>query len=655
MKSFPFLGLPEAIRAAFFALIFLSVNALALQSQAPANQPVFRPTQGGKQDVSQYFEYLEDSFGEFTIADVVKKKRNFFKPNGTYPTGIYTDTVYWLRITIDLSNYSAQNSPTFFTKEYKNTGRIDLFYEQSGEFKQITFDETKVGGGRAIPVRNIVFEIPPQAAPTEYYIRHQAQGNHQLVFDYNWAGLQGLITDTHDSQFVFGLFFGALVVMFGYNLFLLYYSRSRVYVHYTYYLCSLIIIFYYLNGYHSLWTSFNEFLGKLFVIVLYALLHGMLKFTQSALELEKESARLNRVFDWAAYALLTGVMLTLFIPSGPAFHWATLYVALVNILVAGTSIKRIVDGDIPARLFAVGWLILALNVFTYIAQHWKLLPPTVFTEYGMQAGAVWESICFSLVLGYRNRIANQVINDELARSAAVMAKSVSAKNQFWAMISHEVRTPLHTIIGNIEILKLRITSPKDLKVIDRMAEAAAQMTTQMKDINDHAKMDAAKLQLRLSRFHPAEVVKAIVENYKVPAQEKNLTLTFTSENSDQKVISDQYRLQQIVTNLVSNAVKYCHDAQIYISVAVITSRGKNTLRLIVKDTGDGIAPENLKSIFEPFTQILDPKNPSRKQDGAGMGLAIVKTIVSAFEGTVTVTSKPGRGARFEVNLPLQVG
>lgn len=229
-------------------------------------------------------------------------------------------------------------------------------------------------------------------------------------------------------------------------------------------------------------------------------------------------------------------------------------------------------------------------------------------------------------------------------------KAAKAKTVFLGMISHELRTPLQTIITSLDLMVDREHNERrDNKVIKRLANAAQQLEKQMKDLTDYARLDAGRLEIHLTVFSPKDLILAVIENYLREAERKGLVLSFEESGLGEDVTSDPYRLQQIVGNLLANAIKYSASGVI----RILLSRPPETqdrLFIAVEDKGPGISEENLKILFQPFTQ-LDPSS-TRRYEGAGMGLAIVHGLVGLLGGTIHVDSKVGRGTRFEVTLPV---
>lgn len=237
------------------------------------------------------------------------------------------------------------------------------------------------------------------------------------------------------------------------------------------------------------------------------------------------------------------------------------------------------------------------------------------------------------------------------KAEAALADAIFTKNTILGTISHELKTPLQTIISSIDLLVKRMVSARDQEVVERLTSAAARLEAQMEDLTDYARLGAGKLELRRMVFDPGELLERVVDEFKGQAVNSGLDLVLRRKKRALQVASDARRFEQIATNLITNAIKYTPTGRIQVTLDLVTANG-DKLDLIVEDTGPGISPDKLPSLFEPFTQL--DQSRTRKYDGAGMGLAIVQRLVVLFGGTIEVQSIVGRGTRFEVVLPVDV-
>ncbi len=223
------------------------------------------------------------------------------------------------------------------------------------------------------------------------------------------------------------------------------------------------------------------------------------------------------------------------------------------------------------------------------------------------------------------------------------------KDYFLALVSHELRSPLNAILGWTKILLTKVvddeTRQNALETIERSALSQAKL---IGDLVDSARIASGKLRLELCPMNIFDAVNTIFNSQKPAAETKQINLQFNFDTQNASVFGDLIRLQQVFTNLLTNAVKFTpENGNIEIH---LTTDNKNVF-VSVKDNGQGISAEILPRIFRQFSQ--GDQTVSRDQGGLGLGLSIVKTLVEKHEGTITAQSDGiGQGAIFTVRLPL---
>jgi signal transduction histidine kinase len=237
----------------------------------------------------------------------------------------------------------------------------------------------------------------------------------------------------------------------------------------------------------------------------------------------------------------------------------------------------------------------------------------------------------------------------LARDQALAASRL--KTELLAKVSHELRTPLGAILGLAEMLQLTLYGPLTAKQGETMAKIIDNtnyLTSLVNELLDQAQTDAGKLTLNLSSFAPADLVERTLSKMNVLAQTKGLTLT-TNITADvpATLFGDPARVQQILVNLVGNAIKFTQRGAVQVC---LYRPDAVSWALQVSDTGSGIPVEAQSYIFEPFRQV--DGSMTRQQDGTGLGLSIVKQLTTLMDGQITLESEVGRGSTFTVCLPL---
>jgi signal transduction histidine kinase/ActR/RegA family two-component response regulator len=222
-----------------------------------------------------------------------------------------------------------------------------------------------------------------------------------------------------------------------------------------------------------------------------------------------------------------------------------------------------------------------------------------------------------------------------------------AKDAFLGMISHELRTPLHAIVSSIELLGLNHHAEADRKVIRRLEAAARQLETQMKDLTDYARLGAGKLELRHEQFDPRELLASVADESEPAASVRGLAFSSHASGVNGLVESDPHRIRQIVTNLVTNAIRYTEKG----GVTLRFEQRADALVIVVGDSGRGVPHAQIPLIFKEFTRLDESR--AQRLEGAGMGLAIVQGLVDLFGGRIVVDSRVGEGTTFTVTIPVR--
>ena len=240
--------------------------------------------------------------------------------------------------------------------------------------------------------------------------------------------------------------------------------------------------------------------------------------------------------------------------------------------------------------------------------------------------------------------------------ADVTAKASTRKGEFLAQVTHEFRTPLNAIIGFSNLIDTENLGHDQQSSFASIKSASQMLLTLVNEILDFSKFESARITLLEEPFRPVDIVEEAVSMLSVLANEKKIALSKQLDpNSSLTLIGDNFRIKQIVINLISNAIKFTpeHGAIMVRLRTENQSKDKCTMLLSVKDSGVGIAREHLDSIFENFTQI-DHGDRKVRQAGTGLGLAICKRIVDMYGGQIKVESVLGEGSEFTVRIPLTI-
>lgn len=236
-----------------------------------------------------------------------------------------------------------------------------------------------------------------------------------------------------------------------------------------------------------------------------------------------------------------------------------------------------------------------------------------------------------------------------ARARAEQADQ--AKSRFLACMTHELRTPMHGILGLTEELLMRDLDPADRELLETVQSSGRSMLRLIDDLLDHSKMEAGKMTLEAAAFDPRLLLGEVAAWLRPRAREKGLELaTEVAAEVPEALVGDAFRLRQVLLNLAGNAVKFTDRGSVRVRLAVLEPE---RYMFEIVDTGIGIDAAVLPQLFQSFTQA--DVSTSRRFGGTGLGLSISRGLVEAMGGSVTVTSVLGQGTTFRAELPLGTG
>jgi two-component system, sensor histidine kinase LadS len=606
-----------------------------------------------------YLDILEDQSQQLTFEDITHPEwANRFVPSTRQtpiPGYVYSD--YWVRFTVE------NPLPRAFEGylEYRNSHMARIDFYQRDETGTVAFKPS----GLNVPIdrkdirsRYHLFQVSlPPSSRTEFFMRFDADG--PVVIPLTLWTAKALIEKTDLTQTLLGMFYGLMGVMLLYHLFLFISLRERSYLYYILFIgCT---IWYHLAradglGYQYLWPD-NDWLVHRSGLLAWMLSIGMyVLFSLSFLNTRKVLPRLH--------LLISVIMVLVYLNGVFSLFGDTILGYRIGMVLqlSGTLVLAVMGGWLvrqryrPAAYYLVAMLFILIGATAILLRNAGFLPDSTLVEYAVHIAVSIQAVI--LALGLADRI--KVIQRERAeaqeealenRRIAIenLKKADQLKDEFLAGTSHELKTPLHGIIGLSESLIGGISGPLtpkmagDLKLI---VASARRLSGLVGDLMDFSRLKHDDLKLAPKPVNLHLLVNIVLTLEEAVSARKQLSFRNRVPQDFPAVWADENRLQQVLTNLVGNAAKFTAEG----SVSVCARVDAGVAVISIKDTGSGIDPAHLDEIFEPFRQLDSPATGGRS--GIGLGLAITRKLIEQSGGKIEVDSSLGLGSEFRFMLPL---
>jgi signal transduction histidine kinase len=282
----------------------------------------------------------------------------------------------------------------------------------------------------------------------------------------------------------------------------------------------------------------------------------------------------------------------------------------------------------------------------------ELWPPAPETRQVLQAKVMMTvlSPAYIIALSFMVRLRESVTAKERAAH--------EDKERMLAMMSHEIRGPLQTMLTSVDLLATKVTDAPSQRALARIGSVAQQLERHLKDLMEFNRVNNPELAIEQTTFDLEALVDSVRDNHQADALAKGLVLnviqpergaTVQERDRWKHTQGDPTRLTQVLNNLVSNAIKYTLVGHVAISIST-PPRRPDWVTIEVEDTGVGVEPQDLQAIFEPFVRVIPPR--MKPPEGSGLGLVIARKLVMRLGGQLNVSSTPGQGSVFTVMLPL---
>lgn len=606
--------------------------------------------------LGSFMELLEDKDSTWDIEDVAGGSLDdqFFRYDGNVPNYGYKSSTYWVRMTFD--NRSSIDE-WLLEVAYPPHDLVSLYTPtQDGGFHLSKTGDLLPFSSREIHHRNFIYKLTvPQGEVKTYFLKVKSDGSMQLPV--TLRAEEEFYQKSLLEYILLGLYFGFGLIMIIYNLFLYGSLRVSSYLWYVLFILSIMLVHFTLNGlsYQYIWPEMPWWNNRAILFFMAGTNISALIFTKSFLNTKVYTPKLNKLINW--YVLLQPILIGILLVD---YETALNLIMIATIGVIGIVISAALlcwkKGYHPSKYFFFGWVIFLIGVAISSFADMGLIPITFVTKYASQLGSGTEIILFSLALAEkikRLRLEKEAAEKNARKSQELAVKHLKQANQikdeFLANTSHELRTPLHGIIGIAE--SLRDTEEVDERIkhnLSLIISSGSRLTHLINDLLDASKLKYHEMELEIDSVHLKELAEVTIAVSSATVN-KPITIKNLIPDTIPAVAADKNRLQQIMYNLIGNAMKYTDIGEVVLSAEAEEKK----IKVSIKDSGIGISEVDMENIFDSFKRGTNLSD--RSSVGTGLGLSIAKQLVELHGGEITIQSILGEGTTVSFSIPIYGG
>ena len=621
-------------------------------------------------------EVLEDEASNLSIETILSERlQTQFRTNTQdYVNFSSTASTYWLKFKVQ----KRTAEPFYLNIGSAYIDAISL-YEFDTNMKRLSTRHTgddRPFLSREVETGSYLFRLNLEPEETRVYYL-SVKSDQPLFFPICVGTLPNFMAYMHDLDFLQGIYFGFMLLIFLYNLFLYFSTKETIYVYYIMYVFSITWFMASVFGYffEYLWPNV-PFINQLVVVSSGLTMITATLFTQKFLETKRTEPLMHKgAFVFLAIGIGVCLMVALGLKiEGLKLAQAGLLLMALYFVILGIRFK--LKGYRPATYYLIAWGALIVGICFAILESLDIAPVMSYLN-AMQIGSALEVLLLSFALGDRIKMYKQQKEDAQAQ-ALVIAKEneilIKGQNEILEnkvkkrtaevalqneellainkekdvlvhIVAHDLRTPLSQIKGLLQLLDMTDLEEVEerqgyLQEIDNSTDRLSEMINRILSIHT---LEHKDIKLKMAVINLDTVVKSVVESFQFMASEKAIAIHFETETQPHFAEIDKDYFIQVIENLISNAVKFSERHKTI--VVSLVSQGSN-VRIIVADQGPGISANDQKKLFGRYQKLT--AQPTGGEASTGLGLSIVKKYVEAMGGTIHCESELGKGSRFIV-------
>ncbi|TGN17370.1 sensor histidine kinase [Leptospira idonii] len=549
----------------------------------------------------------------------------------------YSKSAHWFYY---IPQFPAEGNRYWLVIENPLLDFVDLSLEEKENFwKTWEMGDHRPYMNRILPIRPFALRLTEPSYRTGMFVRVQSEGSIRVPL----AMCRGdwLISREARAEISYGLFFGSILFIGIYHLISYFYSKKTTFLTFAVYSISLTIFIGSQTGHLQQYfypdrTDWNNYIIQLSSI--FVCTTGMI-FIYSFFPFLSES-KFYKIIKYSAATCVILLIPCVFILRYsylsrfiPMFSVGMMFFFLVTLF----QRKNLNQSELWVRR---GILIVFFAILVSILRLNSILPNAFIIIHALKISQFLEILCFALATGSQYNLIQQfALTTNVEKETAL--KLAKSKTEILSYLSHEIRSPIHSIMAYIEILSEKETgrqSQEELKYLQRSAEHVVKLVS---DILDQSRLEAGKIEIHKENFHLSDLIDDISGEVKAIAAQKNLSFVVNlSPDLPKTLYGDSFHIHQVLTNLLSNAVKFTKEGTVTLSVSLVGEY----VQFSVIDSGLGIKEDEMAILFSQFSQAN--RSIYKKFGGTGLGLSICRGLLVLMNSELKVKTELEKGSEF---------